>query len=50
MNVELVATEDQEPLFTEQAEDELRQQTAEITPLAVESLKLIGGGGGIVVF
>lgn len=50
MNVELVAIENQEPLSTDQAEDPSRQQTAEITPLALESFKLVGGGTGIVVF
>jgi hypothetical protein len=50
MNVETLAIEDQEPLSADQAEDASRQQTAEITPLALESFKLIGGGSGIVVF
>jgi hypothetical protein len=50
MNVEPVAIEDQKPLSPEQAEDTLRQQTAEITPLALESFKFIGGGSGVVVF
>ena len=49
MNVEPVAIEDQELLSTEQAEDALGQQTAEITPLALDSFKFIGGGSGIAV-
>jgi hypothetical protein len=50
VNVEPLAIEDQEPLCAEPCEDRSPQPTAEITLLAPESFKLVGGGSGIVVF
>ncbi len=49
MNVETLAIKDQELLSRDEADDLTRQQTAEITPLAPESYRLVGGGDGIVV-
>ena len=49
MNVETFAIEDQELPSAEQAEDASSQQAAEITPLALDCFKLIGGGSSIVV-
>ena len=50
MNLETLAIESDEMLATRQSEDCTSEQTPEITPLALESFKLVGGGAGIVLF
>lgn len=49
MDIESLAIENQEILSSEEAEDSAPQQTAEITPLPLESFKLVGGGSSIVL-
>jgi hypothetical protein len=49
MNIENLAIENQETLSSEQSEDAVSQQTAEIRPLALESFKLVGGGSSVVL-
>jgi len=44
MNLETLAIESDEMLATHQPEDCALGQTPEITPLALESFKLVGGG------
>jgi hypothetical protein len=48
MNVENLAIESEE-LTTHQAADSASEQTSEITPLALESFRLVGGGSIIVL-
>jgi len=48
MNVENLAIESEE-LTTHQAADSASEQTSEITPLAVESFRFVGGGSIIVL-
>jgi hypothetical protein len=48
MNVENLAIESEE-LTTHQAADSASEQTSEITPLALESFRFVGGGSIIVL-
>ena len=49
MNLETLAIESEELLTTHQAADFASEQAAEITPLPMESFKLIGGGSSIIL-
>jgi hypothetical protein len=49
MNLETFAIESDEMLATHQAADPAWGQAPEITPLALESFKLVGGGTAILL-
>jgi hypothetical protein len=49
MNLETLAIESQELATTHQAADCALEQDSEITPIAMECFKLVGGGSSIVL-
>lgn len=49
MNIRTLAIEDQQPVRDESAEACAADPATDITPLPLESFKLVGGGGGVVV-
>jgi hypothetical protein len=49
MNLESLAIESQQTLGTQPAVEPTPEQEFEITPLAFESFRLIGGGSSVVV-
>lgn len=49
MNLETLAIESEEMLTTHQAADSASDQTPEITPMALECFKLVGGGSSIIL-
>jgi hypothetical protein len=49
MNPEILAIASEEMLPTRQATEHALEPTPEITPLTVESFKLVGGGSSIIL-
>jgi hypothetical protein len=49
MNLETLAIESDEMLTAQRGADSASEQALEITPLSLESFKLVGGGSSVVV-
>lgn len=48
MNVESLAIDNEDTLNTHKSADSVVEPNTELTPLGLEFLKLVGGGGAIV--